>query len=425
MSGSAGRVVVVGGGVIGAACAYYLARSGWRVTVVDQGGFGRGCSHGNCGLVCPSHVLPLAGPGAVRMALRSLLARDSPLAIKARFDPGLWGWLFRFARRCNLPDMLKSGRAIQALLDSSRRLYDELLGAEPIDCEWEARGLLFVFRTPEGMEHYAGTDRLLTEQFGLPAVRHEGDAVTALEPALKPGLAGGYFYRTDAHLRPDRLLASWRRVLEARGVTVREGCPVQAFRRESGLARAAVTDQGELAAEAFVVATGAWTPRWRGQLGCRIPIQPGKGYSLTMPRPARCPSLPLMFEEHRVAVTPLRSGYRIGSTMEFAGYDATLNRRRLGLLRAGAGHYLHEPCCEPVEEEWFGWRPMTYDGKPIIGPSPALANVLIAAGHNTLGLSMAPATGKLVAELLGGCAPHIDPQPYAVTRFGRGRGACP
>jgi D-amino-acid dehydrogenase len=200
-------------------------------------------------------------------------------------------------------------------------------------------------------------------------------------------------------------------------VTVREGCAVREVVREAGRARAVRTTQEEMSADAFVFATGALTPLLSGQLGCAIPIQPGKGYSITMPRPARCPSLPLLFDEHRVAVTPMRSGYRLGSTMEFAGYDATIDRRRLDLLREGARHYLHEPSCEPVEEEWFGWRPMTYDGMPIIDRSPVMANVLIAAGHNMLGLSMAPATGKLVAELLGGDPPHVDPSPYSLRRF--------
>jgi D-amino-acid dehydrogenase len=212
-------------------------------------------------------------------------------------------------------------------------------------------------------------------------------------------------------------MASWRRVLEARGVAIREGCGVSGFEREDGRATAVVTTQGPLTADAFVVAAGALTPRLRKPLGCRVPIQPGKGYSITMPRPARCPTFPLIFEEHRVAVTPFRSGYRLGSTMEFAGYDATLNRRRLGLLGEAARHYLLEPACAPVEEEWFGWRPMTWDGKPIIDHSPALRNVLIAAGHNMLGLSMAPATGKLVKELLDGETPHLDPAPYSVRRF--------
>jgi D-amino-acid dehydrogenase len=417
MSSGRGRVVVVGGGVIGAACAHYLNKAGWAVTVLERGEFGMGCSHANCGFVCPSHVLPLAAPGAVGAALRSLFRHDAPLRIKPRFDPALWAWLYRFARRCTVPHMLEAGRAVQALLNSSRRLYDELMREEALDCEWETRGLLFVFHSRAAMDHYAETDRLLRQSFDLAAKRYDGDALLQLEPALKTGLAGGWLYENDAHLRPDKLMSSWQRVLDAHGVTVRTGCEMTGFVRGDGGVRAVATSQGEVSADAVVVAAGAWTPLLAEHLGGRVPIQPGKGYSITMPRPVLCPKFPLIFEEHRVAVTPMQSGYRIGSTMEFAGYDATLDRRRLDYLRAGASHYLREPFREPVEEEWFGWRPMTYDGKPIIDRSPALANVWIAAGHNMLGLSMAPATGKLVAELVCGQPPHLPPAPYALSRF--------
>jgi D-amino-acid dehydrogenase len=412
-----GSVLVIGGGVIGAACAHYLERHGFSVTVVDRGTFGGGCSHGNCGYVCPSHVLPLAEPGAISKTLKAMLRPNSPFSIKPRLDLNLWTWLFRFARRCNRTDMLAAGRACHALLHSSLGLYRELMQTEPLDCEWQARGLLFVYQTAMEMDAYAATDKLLREQFDLPAQRYDGAALTALEPALKPGLAGGWYYEEDAHLRPDKLMSSWRRLLESRGVLVHERCAVKRFIREQGRATAVVTNQGELSADAFVVATGAWTPLLNHALGCRIPIEAGKGYSLTMPRPSRCPQIPMIFMEHKVAVTPLQSGYRLGSTMEFAGYDTTLNRGRLELLRSGARPYLHEPYCEPVEEEWYGWRPMTPDGKPVIDRAPTMSNVHIAAGHNMLGLSMAPATGKLVAELVSGATPHIDPTPFAVGRF--------
>jgi D-amino-acid dehydrogenase len=412
-----GQVVVVGGGVIGASCAYYLARSGWSVTVLDRGAFGKGCSHGNCGFVCPSHVLPLAVPGAVRGALKALLSRNAPFTIRPRLDPALWAWLIRFAGRCNARDMMDAGRALQALLNSSRALYDQLMKEEPFDCEWQARGMLVVFLHREAMEHHAETDRLLRESFDMGAERIDGDRLTEVEPALKPGLAGGWLYKCDAHLRPDRLMTSWRRVLAARGVTIRERCEVTGLAREAGRARAVVTPQGEVVGDVFVIATGAWTPQLSDDLGCRVPIQPGKGYSITMPRPATCPTMPLIFDEHRVAVTPWSSGYRLGSTMEFAGYDKSIDPRRLELLREGARPYLREPYCDPVQEEWYGWRPMTSDSKPIIGRTPALGNVLIAAGHNMIGVATATATGKLVAELLSGDRPHIDPAPFAVTRF--------
>ncbi len=440
------RVVVIGGGIIGVACSYYLSARGWKVTLVDRGRIGAGCSHANCGFVSPSHVLPLAEPGAVRGALLSMLKKNSPFHIKPRFDLALWSWLFRFGRRCNTSDMLAAGHAIQALLDSSRALYGELIPAEALNCEWETQGLLFVYDTQRGFDSFAHTDGLLAQQFGLSARRYVGEALTTLEPALRPGLAGGFFYEHDAHLRPDRLLAEWRRVLEARGVEVVENCEFLGFddalgnspqvmqsaqmqpqQRSSSAAGAgklktrrakcARTACGEFQADTFVVATGAWTPLLAREIGCRVPIQPGKGYSMTMPRPAVCPRLPMLLMEHRVGVTPMQSGYRLCSTMEFAGYDTSLRQERLELLRRGAAACLREPYCEPVEESWYGWRPMTYDSMPVIDRSPAYENLYLAVGHNMLGLSMAPATGKLVAELLCDEQPHIDPSPYSILRF--------
>ena len=424
------RAIVIGGGVIGACSAYYLARAGWRVTLLDRGAFGMGCSHANCGYVCPSHVLPLAAPGAVWSTLKTLFHRNSPLKVRPGTVLGNLGWFLGFARKCNRRDMLAAGKAIQALLNSSRALFQELIDKESLDCEWEAKGLLFVFQSKAVFDHYAHTDELLREQFGMGAKRFDSDALATLEPALLPGLAGGYLYESDAHLRPDRLMNELGRVLVRLGVEVRENCAVTGFVRENGTAKAVRTSvarslrernphapREDYTADAFVVATGAWTPLLNHELGCRVPIQPGKGYSITMPRPAVCPTYPLIFEEHRVAVTPFRTGYRLGSTMEFAGYDDTLNRSRLSILTEGAKHYLREPLAEPVQEEWWGWRPMTFDGLPIIDRSPAMGNVLIAAGHNMLGLSMATATGKLVAELLGGEKPHVEPGAYALGRF--------
>ncbi len=419
MSSSSRHVVVIGGGVIGTACAYYLSRAGWRVTIVEQGTVGGGSSGGNCGLVCPSHVLPLAEPGMVAKGIASLFQKNSPFAIKLRMDPALWSWLIHFALRCNERDMIEAGKGIQPLLESSIELYQELIAAEHLECEWENKGLLFPYRSQEALDAYTPTDRLLCERFHCPAERYDGDRIQELEPALKLGLAGGWYYHDDAHLRPDRLLRSWRGVLERLGVQIQENAGFRGFQRGHGQAAMAQTDREPegLAADAFVVATGAWTPMLNAQLGCKVPIQPGKGYSITMPRPRVCPSIPLIFPETRVAVTPFQSGYRIGSTMEFAGYDTTIAPQRLQLLRDGTAPFLQEPECEPIEQTWYGWRPMTWDSLPIIDRSPTMSNVLIAAGHNMLGLSMAPATGKLVAELLSDEKPFLDPRPYRVSRF--------
>ena len=406
------RAAVIGGGVIGVACAHYLNRAGWAVTVLDKGTIGGACSHGNLGLVCPSHVLPLAEPGAVQKTLASMLKPGAAFRVRPRLDPALWAWLWNFARRCNRRDMVAAGHAIQPLLESSLALYRDLVHTDGIECEWQERGLLFVYRTRAAMNAYAPTDRLLAESFHEPARRLDGDELLKLEPALKPGLAGGWYYEHDAHLRPDRLMASWRRVLQGRGVTFLERCDFHGF-----TGTAARTSHGDIPADAFVVATGAWTPLLAQQLGVRVPIEPGKGYSLTMPRPAVCPNIPMLFPEDRVGVTPMQSGYRIGSVMEFAGYDESISPKRLALLTDGARHYLQTPQCEPVHEQWYGWRPMTWDSLPVIDRGPAHSNVFLAVGHNMLGLSMAPATGKLIAELVTGTVPHLDPYPYRVGRF--------
>ncbi len=302
------QVVIIGGGVIGAACAYYLSRGGVAVTIVDQGRFGRGCSHGNCGFVCPSHVLPLAAPGAIGMALKALVRRNSPLKIQPRLDLALWSLVLPLRPPLQCRRMLESARAIQALLELVAAALRRADPRRALDCEWQTRGLLFVLQSQAAMEHYAETDQLLRESFNAGAKRFDGDELVAVEPALKPGLAGGWHYECDAHLRPDKLMSAWRRVLEARGVTVVEGCSVQRIVRDGGRARAVETSHGEIAADAFVIATGAWTPLLEQR--ARLPRADPAGQGL-LDHHAAAGALPasirLIFEEHRVAVTPMRS----------------------------------------------------------------------------------------------------------------------
>lgn len=417
MNAARGSVVIVGGGLIGIASAAYLQRDGWQVTVIDRGTIGGGCSFGNCGLVCPSHVLPLAEPSAVRSTIKALFTPSSPFRIKPRLDPRLWRWLLGFARRCNERDMLAAGHAIQPLLMSSMTEYERLLAAGDMDCEWEKRGLLFAYRTQSALDAYDATNHLLAEKFNEPAIKLDACAACELEPALKPDIAGAWYYEHDGHLRPDKLVNAWRAQLSRAGVQFKEHCELLSFDGQARTALRAATTGGVLEADRFLITTGAWTPQLDKIIGRQIPIQPGKGYSITMPRPDRCPNIPLIFPEHRVAVTPLRSGYRLGSIMEFAGYDQSIRPERLDLLRSGASHYLHEPLCQPELQTWYGWRPMTVDSVPIIDRTPRFENVWLVAGHNMLGLSMAPATGKLVAELFGNRAPHIDPQPYRLDRL--------
>ena len=362
-------------------------------------------------------------PGAIRKNLSLMFQRNSPFYIKPRLDPSLFRWLVKFALRCRHQPMVSAGHARHAILRSSRSLYDELIQSENLDAEFESRGCLFVYKTLRALNEFDKENELTNAHYGVSAQKLNASELLEMEPALKSGLAGAWYYESDAHLRPDRLMRSWRCALERLDVKIIEDCKLETFHSESrslGQQKSVPsvsTSKGTLVAAKIVVATGALTPLLQSQLKCEIPIQPGKGYSVTMDRPARCPSFPMLCPEHKVGITPMQSGYRLGSTMEFSGYDATLNAKRLDALKQGAAHYLHEPLTEPAREQWYGWRPMTYDGVPIIDRCPQIQNVYIAAGHNMLGLSMAPATGKLISEILNGKTPHIDRRFYRADRF--------
>jgi D-amino-acid dehydrogenase len=415
--GAKGSILVVGGGIIGLSSAWYLLQDGWNVTVLDRNRIGGACSHANCGLVCPSHVLPLTEPGAFRTAIKSLFQPNSAFRVRPQVNPRLWLWMLQFAKRCNHKSMLAAAESIQALLSSSVSEYRDLMQLPDLDCEWQSKGLLFVYSNRQALESYSSTNQLLTERFNEPAQKLSAEELNQLEPALRDNLAGGWYYPHDAHLRPDRLVNGLRQSLERRGVRFIEHAEPQTISGTGSTATSVTTSRQTLAADAYLFACGAWTPMMSEYLGCKIPIQPGKGYSLTFARPTVCPQLPIIFPEHHVAVTPMLSGLRLGSIMEFAGYDQSLKPERLKLLTEGAGHYLRQMPATPPQETWYGWRPMTYDSLPVIDQAPRWNNVWVAAGHNMLGLTMAPATGKLVSELIAQRTPHIDPAPYRISRF--------
>ncbi len=411
------NAIVIGGGLVGCWSAWYLLQHGWNVTILERDRIGSGASHGNCGYVSPSHVMPLAGPGVVGKTLPMVLKRNAALSIPLRFDPQLWKWLYRFWRECTADRMQRAAIGRHALLASSMSLYREFLASENVDCEWQDEGLLLVYKSKRDFEEYETTANRLRDEFGLRINAHPGEAVRELEPALRSGMAGGWHFPDDAHIRPDKLLVGLRAQLEQRGCVIREHLAVESMRIEAGRLTALETTAGSMSADLVVLSTGAEAPRFAKSLGCKIPIQPGKGFSFTMPLPKNAPKIPMIFEEHHVAVTPMKSAFRVGSTMQFTGYDRSLNRQRLELLRRCASDHLAEPLPTEVDEEWAGWRPMVYDGLPCIDRAPAAKNVMVAAGNGMVGLASGTATGKLLAELASNAKPHIDPAPYSLTRF--------
>ncbi len=410
-------VLVLGGGVVGLACARDLIAAGRHVTLVDQGLVGSGSSHGNCGTLTPSHSMPLAMPGVVGTALRWLLKKDAPLRISPRFDPALLRWLNDFRRRCNWTDF-SATTAIKApmLLRSAERIA-ELVKLDHLDCEYQASGTLHVYRDARGFANSEWYRRTLAE-VGIPFEMLDGNQVEAMEPALKAGVAGGYFNPGDAQLRPDRYVSELARVVRERGGQIIEQACIDSIDVERGRISRVRTTAGDYSARDVVFALGAWSPKLAATIGLRLPIQPGKGYSITYSRPTLCPRLPVTLKEASVCVTAWKSGYRLGSTMEFSGYDSSLNRARLDALRRGAANYLREPEGPVTEEEWYGWRPMTPDDLPILGRVKGIDNLCMATGHGMLGVTLSAITGLLVSEVITGETPSIDIAPFNLSRFG-------
>ncbi|RYZ73698.1 MAG: FAD-dependent oxidoreductase [Lysobacteraceae bacterium] len=409
------EVLVIGGGVIGLATALALIEAGRGVRVVDAGKPGSGASHGNCGTITPSHAPPLAAPGMVALGLRWMFTPDAPLYLKPRLDPGLWRWLAHFAARCNAADWRRSTQSRSILLNDSRQRLADWVARFGLQCEFAEQGLDYVFRQQANFDHYARQAGQLRE-FGIGSEVLDGADYLRDEPALKPGVVGAVRFAGDARLRPDRYVAELARVVRERGGVVEEGCRVDSLQEHGGGVEAA-TDRGPRHAREAVVALGAWTPGLARGLGLRLPIQPGKGYSITYSRPSIVPSRPLVLKDRSVCVTVWDSGFRLGSTMEFSGYDQAMNATRLGALERAASEYLHEPFGAQVQERWHGWRPMTWDDLPVLGRSPRHRHVWLAAGHGMLGVSMSAASGQLMADLMTGRSPALDPAPYRMERF--------
>lgn len=409
-------VLVLGGGVIGLACAHYLLAEGRSVRVLEAGRVGAATSWGNCGTLTPSHAAPLAAPGMVGQALRWMLSPSAPLYVKPRWDPALMRWLLKVAGRCNRRDWRESGLAKGALLKYSRALVEDLVYGQDLDCGFEAGGLHYVFRTERALEKQR-RDLPLLDELGIPARVLDGAALAADEPALRPGMAGSVFFPGDAQLRPDRYTAELARIVRADGGVIEEGVRVTGLERGRNGIEAVQTSEGRRTGGRVVMALGAWSTEFAQMLRLQIPIQPGKGYSITYDRPAAPPRRPLVLKERSVCVTTWGDGYRLGSTMEFSGYDDSLNRARLDALERGAADYLLEPVGPAKREEWCGWRPMTWDDLPLLGRAPGFNNLFLATGHGMMGMGMSAGSGRLLADLVTGRTPAIDPAPYAPARF--------
>ena len=410
------EVIIVGGGIIGLACAHYLLESGSSVRIIEKNNIGNGASHGNCGLLYFSDVKPMCSPGTVSHEILRALRGTSPLYIKPTLDIKLWTWLLKFASKCNSSHMMEAAKAKYEILHYSIHLYKTVLALAGMACDFEDKGILTVFKDKKKFETYQKTSNFL-DTFGIGSQRIDKTELLKLEPALSKDIAGAWFNKADWHLRPELLMISWRNYLSQKGAIIEEQCNVLEFKTDGKTVIGVNTDQGTFEADAFILATGAWASQTLKQLKLDLPVQAGKGYSITMERPGICPSYPCILYEKSMVVTPWKSGYRLGGTMEFSGFSNSLNPKRLSKLISGATAYLREPLGHPITEEWTGLRPMTYDDMPIIDRAQSHKNLIIATGHGMLGLTLATGTGKVVCDMVNEKTPEINMAPFSINRF--------
>jgi D-amino-acid dehydrogenase len=409
-------VAIVGGGVIGVCSAYYLAQKGIKVALLEKGEIASGCSHGNGGLIVPSHAVPLASPGALGDGLRWLLDAESPFYIKPRFDLDLFSWLARFALASRQSVMLRSMAVLRELLFASAALYDELAETAGFYFGYDGDGSLWVCLSKERLERERQEVHLL-ERFKIHVRVVEQDEVHVMEPALLPQVIGGVFYPNDGHIDPARFVTGLAEKARECGVEVLANTEVMGFETSDGRINGIHTEHGSIQVDQVVLASGAWSPDVARALKLRIPIQAAKGYSLTLKNPYPSPKLPLLFGEARVVVNPLGYALRLAGTLEMAGMDYSINAQRVEAIRRSSSAYLPGIAEAKVIETWAGLRPCTPDGLPILGRSKVFNNLIVAAGHAMLGMSLGPVSGKLVSQVVCEEKTDIDLHPLRLERF--------
>ncbi len=376
-----------------------------------------GCSFGNAGMVVPSHFTPLAAPGAMAQALRWMWNPESPFYIQPRLSWDLLAWGAHFWRASTPERAAAAATVLRDLSLLSRAGFVEL-AESGLDFGLTRRGLLMLCKTQQALEEEAHTATRANE-LGVPATVLDPRATAALDPAVTMDIAGSVHFPMDCHLSPERFLGALHGSLTRLGVEFRWQTEVTSWRTTGDRLTSASTPSGEVTGDDFVICGGAWSPEVARALGVRLPMQAGKGYSLTLQEPRELPELCAIFCEARVAVTPMGGTLRIGGTMEIAGLDERINPRRVrGIIKSVPRYYP-----EFREEDfagitpWHGLRPCSPDGLPYLGRPARWRNLICATGHAMMGLSLAPITGRIVAELVAESPPGVSLDLLSPDRF--------
>jgi D-amino-acid dehydrogenase len=420
LTGSRDRhTVVVGGGVIGVCCAYFLARRGARVTVLERDQIGRAASYGNAGSIAPGHP-PINKPGRVRQALKSLFDPLSPLYVAPRLDAALAKWLWSFNRTCTEKHVEYSMNILAALGHATRALFDELIQTENLHCYFCRGGYYEIYLTERALQSAKEETRILL-RYGFHPEVVSGADLREREPAINDHALGGIFYAEAATINPYQFVLEMKERAERHGAKFQTAAEVVGLHIVNGPVHGVQLQNGELiAADAAVVTTGAYSQRLLDGLGIRFPLQAAKGYHRDCE--SKKGGAPLLSHacvlgENMVFCTPMDGFVRFAGTLELSGVNHDIRRPRLEQLTSAASRYLKTMEDATVRSEWCGLRPCLPDGLPAIGAVSRYPGLFVATGHAMMGLTLGPVTGKLIAECVLDGAPSIDITALRPDRF--------
>jgi D-amino-acid dehydrogenase len=415
------KVLVLGGGVIGCTAAYELAADGHEVTLVErQKGPALETSYANAGEVSPGYSAPWAGPGVPLKAVKWLLMRHRPLVIRAHLDPELLRWGLAMLRNCTSARYEVNKARMMRLAEYSRDCLKALRESTGIAYDERARGTLQLFRTRKQLDASAA-DIAVLQRSGVGFRSLDAAGCIEQEPALatvREKFMGGLLLPGDETGDCFKFTQRLAELAAREGVVFRQSVRIDALLRSGARIDGVQTDAGRLAADAYLVALGSYSPLLLRPLGIRIPVYPVKGYSITVPivDAAGAPESTVMDETHKVAVTRLGDRIRVGGTAELAGYSLKLHEARRHTLEHVVGDLFPRGGDLAKATFWCGLRPMTPDGTPLVGPT-GIGNLYLATGHGTLGWTMAAGTARVIADLISGRVPDIDLEGLTLARY--------
>lgn len=412
------KAFIIGGGVIGLCSAYYLRKNGWNVTVFDNSNEKINCSYGNLGMIVPSHFVPLASPGIVAKGLRWMLNSKSPFYVKPSLDFNLISWGLKFIKNSTTENVERAALPLLELNLYSKKLYKELSKEPGFDFALEEKGILMYYKTEKVAEeesHLANK----AKSMGVDALVLNKEEVQKLEPGTELDILGAVHYRCDAHLYPNKLIPQLIECLQLSGVDVQTNNPVKKIVSEQGKIKKLITSNDEYEADVFVLANGAWLSQLSRTVGLNIPLMPGKGYTFTYDHPEKRLNVPAILCEARVAITPMNGHMRYGGTMEIGAPNNKINLNRVeGIVESISSYFPDFSLNVPEEKNiWHGFRPCSPDGLPYIGRSSKIENLFIAGGHSMMGLSLGPATGKIISNLVNGEKTQVDIKAFDPERY--------